>query len=75
VEEKPQLKQKGDAAVELEEVESFSRRIPIIGTIRKLYDKYDNSLLTVVAIVYFNQGMKVLVSLAVADLFKTYYHE
>ena len=74
-EEKPQFKQKGDGVVELEEPESFCRRIPIIGTTIKLYEKYDNTLLTVVGIVYFNQGMKVLVSLAVADLFKAYYHE
>ena len=40
----------------------------------KLYEKYDGTFLTMLGMQYFNQGTKVLVHLASADLFKAYYH-
>lgn len=51
--------------------ESFCRRIPMIGTCLKLYDLYDATFLTMLGMQYFNQGTKVLVYLASADLYKT----
>ena len=53
--------------------ESCIRRLPVIGPSIKLYDRYDGTFLTVLAMQYFNQGSKVLVYLATADLFKTFY--
>ena len=40
----------------------------------KMYKKYDNLLLTMLGAQYFNQGTKVLINLASADLFKSYMH-
>ena len=40
----------------------------------KMYKKYDNLLLTMLGAQYFNQGTKVLINLAAADLFKSYMH-
>ena len=48
--------------------------MPIVGPILKLYDRYDGTFLTMLGMQYFNQGTKVLVYLAAADLFKAYYH-
>ena len=48
--------------------------MPIVGPILKLYDRYDATFLTMLGMQYFNQGTKVLVYLAAADLFKAYYH-
>ena len=45
----------------------------MIGNWKKLYNKYDPTFLTMLGMQYFNQGTKVLVSLASSDLFKTYY--
>ena len=53
---------------------SFCRNLPILGKVIKLYDKYDTTFLNLLAMQYFNQGSKVLVSLATQDLFKAYYH-
>ena len=38
-----------------------------------MYEKYDSTFLNLVAISYFNGGFSVLMSLAISDLFKTYY--
>lgn len=46
----------------------------MIGSSLKLYDRYDATFLTMLGMQYFNQGTKVLVYLASADLFKAYYH-
>ena len=43
----------------------------MIGTCLKLYDLYDATFLTMLGMQYFNQGTKVLVYLASADLYKT----
>ena len=49
-------------------------KIPVVGGITRLYDKYDATFLTMLGMQYFNQGTKVLVYLASSDLFKTYYN-
>ena len=48
--------------------------MPVIGPVLKLYKKYDRTFLNMLGMQYFNQGTKVLVYLASADLFKAYYH-
>lgn len=46
----------------------------MIGFILGLYDRYDATFLTMLGMQYFNQGTKILVSLATSDLLKAYYH-
>ena len=48
--------------------------MPLIGFAMRLYDKFDGTFLTMLAMQYFNQGTKVLVGLATQDLFKAYYN-
>ena len=45
----------------------------MLGFIIELTDRYDATFLTMLGMQYFNQGSKILVSLAVQDLFKAYY--
>lgn len=60
--------------VQPQDSRTFTRKLPFIGKIIDLYDKYDTTFLNLLAMQYFNQGSKVLVSLATQDLFKAYYH-
>ena len=59
---------------EQDELDSIWYRVPVIGSIYSLYDKYDSTFLTMLGMQYFNQGTKVLVYLASSDLFKSYYN-
>ena len=47
---------------------------PPLNFIRKVYTKYDSTFVTLLIAQYFNQGFKVLISLASADAFKTVYN-
>lgn len=62
----------GGPAIEPEK-ESCWNKFPVVGGFVHLYDKYDATFLTMLGMQYFNQGTKVLVYLASADLFKAYY--
>ena len=42
--------------------------------IKKIYSRYDSTFVTMLGAQYFNQGFKVLVSLATSDAFKTVYN-
>ena len=59
---------------EQDELDSIWYRVPVIGSIYSLYDRYDSTFLTMLGMQYFNQGTKVLVYLASSDLFKSYYN-
>jgi len=72
-EEQQASMQQSGSAIEAKK-ESFWDGVPLLGGIVKLYDKYDATFLTMLGMQYFNQGTKVLVYLASADLFKAYYH-
>ena len=56
------------------ELDSLWYRLPVIGGISCLYDKHDQTFLTMLGMQYFNQGTKILVYLASSDLFKSYYN-
>ena len=42
--------------------------------VKNVYSKYDPTFVTMLSAQYFNQGFKVLVSLATSDAFKTVYN-
>ena len=66
-------KVRDDDASEKEQDDSCFRRMPVIGPIVRLYDRYDASFLTMLGVQYFNQGTNVLIYRAASQLFKEYF--
>ncbi len=61
IDNKPEEQQNENMA---HERKSLVRRLPFIGFMAGLYDKYDSTFLTMLGMQYFNQGSKTLVILA-----------
>lgn len=58
---------------EVPESERYNHWNPVYNFMDKMTDKYDTTFVVMLGMQYFNQGTKVLVSLASANLFKDYY--
>ena len=54
-------------------VKSCWHKVPIIGFITSLFEKYDSTFILLLGMQFLNQGFKALTALATKDLFKSVY--